>query len=112
MKVIFYKNPSGRSPVQDFIEGLPKSEYADFYEVRRGVEKWGLAFSEVEFRQLQGKLWKIKFRTKGGRYRIAYMLVEAEVMVWLHIFKKTRQKTHSNDLKTAIKRMKEVINEI
>jgi len=31
-------------------------------------------------------------------------------MIWLHAFKKTTQKTPKNDLRLAIKRMKEVLS--
>lgn len=64
----------------------------------------------VEFKQLSGKLWEIKFTSKGGKYRIAYVVVVGDKMVWLHAFKKKTQKTPKNDLEIAEKRMKEVFS--
>jgi phage-related protein len=51
----------------------------------------------------------VKFNTPSGGYRVAYVVVEADTMVWLHAFKKTTQKTPTGDLEIAEKRMKEVL---
>jgi len=109
MKVDFYFNQSGRSPVQDFISGLSKPDKARFKEVYDGVLEHGLECQRVEFRQLEGKLWEIKFTGAGGKYRIAYVLLKKDWMVWLHAFKKKTQQTPKNDLELAKKRMKEVL---
>lgn len=109
MKVSFYETASGRSPVEDFILDLPKADQARFADVFEGVEQFGLGCPRVQFRQLRGKLWEIKFNTPSGGYRIAYVAVEDELMVWLHVFKKKTQKTPQGDLEIAEKRMKEVL---
>ncbi len=109
MKVSFYETVSGRSPIEDFIEGLPKADQARFADVFDGIEKYGLGCPRVQFRQLRGKLWEVKFNSPSGGYRIAYVVVESETMVWLHAFKKRTQKTPTGDLEIAEKRMKEVL---
>ena len=108
MKVAFYKSGSGRSPVEDFIESLSKPDQARFRDVFDGVEQFGLDCPRVQFRQLQGKLWEIKFSAPAGGYRIAYVVVQRYVMVWLHAFRKTSQKTPAQDLEIAEKRLREV----
>ena len=109
MRVIFYRTASGRSPVEDFIRSLSEADRGKFYEVWEGIEAHGLHFEGVEFRHLQGKLWEIKLRAQGGGYRVAYVLVNADEMAWLHAFKKTSQKTRNTDLTLALKRMKETL---
>jgi phage-related protein len=109
MVVAFYQTSFGRSPVEDFIQGLSKAERARFADVFEGVEKHGLGCPRVQFRQLRGKLWEIKFNTPSGGFRIAYVMVEGDTMVWLHAFKKKTQKTPIEDLELAEKRMKEVL---
>lgn len=109
MKVSFYETPSGRSPIEDFIESLPKADQARFADVFDGIEKFGLGCPRVQFRQLRGKLWEIKFNAPSGGFRIAYVFVEIETMVWLHTFKKKTQKTPVTELEIAEKRMKEVL---
>ena len=51
----------------------------------------------------------IKFYSASGGYRIAYVVVETDTMVWLHAFKKKTQKTPTEDLELAEKRMKEAL---
>jgi len=110
MKVDVYKTTSGRSPVEDFIKDLSTDDQARFADVYDGIKKYGLECPRVEFKQLSGKLWEIKFTSKGGKYRIAYVVVVGDKMVWLHAFKKKTQKTPKNDLEIAEKRMKEVFS--
>ena len=109
MKIALYETASGRSPIEDFIRGLPKADQARFADVFDGIEKYGLGCPRVQFRQLRGKLWEVKFNSPSSGYRIAYVVVEAETMVWLHAFKKKTQKTPTGDLEIAEKRMKEVL---
>jgi phage-related protein len=109
VKISFYETASGRSPIEDFIENLPKADQARFAGVFDGIEKFGLGCPRVQFRQLRGKLWEVKFNSPSGGYRIAYVVVESKTMVWLHAFKKKTQKTPGSDLEIAEKRMKEVL---
>ncbi len=95
--------------MEDRIADLPKADRARFADVFEGVEKYGLGCPRVQFRQLRGKLWEIKFNSASGGYRIAYVVVETDTMVWLHAFKKKTQKTPTEDLELAEKRMKEVL---
>ena len=109
MNVELYKSAKGRSPIEDFISDLPKADQARFTDVFEGIEKHGLDCPRVQFKPLRGKLWEIKFNAPSGGFRIAYVLVETNTMTWLHVFKKTTQKTPINDLDIAEKRMKEVL---
>lgn len=109
MKISFYTTNSGRSPVEDFIRSLPKSDQARFLDVYEGIEEFGLNCPRVQFRQLSGKLWEIKFSAPSGGFRIAYAVVDKDQMIWLHAFRKTTQKTPAADLKIAEKRMGEVL---
>lgn len=110
MRVNFYELSSGRSPVEDFIEDLSKSDQARFAEVIVGLTEFGLAYGRVQFKPLRGKLWEIKFSAAGGGYRMAYVLVRSDEMVILHAFRKSTQKTPLRDLELAEKRMKEVLD--
>ncbi len=109
MQIAFYQSSAGRSPVEDFIRGLPKADQARFADVFKGIREYGLECPRVTFKPLRGKLWEIKFQAKGGGYRIAYVLIRKDQMLWLHVFKKTSQKTPTGDLAIAEKRLMEVL---
>ena len=108
MKIDFYLTSSGRNVIDEFVRGLTPQDQGRFVDVYRGIQAQGLQCPTVQFRQLQGKLWEIKYSAPGGKYRIAYVLMEDDRMVWLHMFKKKTQKTPQNDLDLAIRRMEEV----
>lgn len=110
MRIQLYKALSGRSPVEDFIRGLSIKDQGRFSDVFDGIRKYGFDCPRVKFRHLAGKLWEIKFKGEGGGFRIAYFLVEKDRMVWLHVFRKTTQRTPRNDLELAEKRMAEVLS--
>jgi phage-related protein len=109
MKVAFYKLSSGRNPVTSFIDGLSKEDQAKFVRVIEGIETQGFQCPGVKFKRLIGKLWEIKFGGEGGSYRVAYVVIEGPLMLWIHAFKKTSQKTPQKELDIALKRMKEIL---
>ncbi len=64
------------------------------------------------FQECRLPYWRQQGSAKGrpgGGFRIAYVIVEADIMVWLHAFKKKTQKTPTCNLEIAEKRMKEVL---
>jgi phage-related protein len=69
----------------------------------------GLSASRVIFKPLEGKLWEIKFNSPTSGYRVLYVMLEKDLMVWLHAFCKKTQKTPKQELDLARKRLKEVL---
>lgn len=110
MRIYFYETSGGNSPIKRFIDGLPKGDQARFLEVIDEIEANGLNATRVLFKPIEGKLWEIKFRSVHSGYRIFYILLEKDLMVWLHAFSKKSQKTPTRELDLARKRMKEVLS--
>jgi phage-related protein len=110
MKIYLYETASGNSPVKKFIDKLSKRDQARFLEVFEEVEEYGLNAIRAIFKPIEGKLWEIKFKSETKGYRILYVLLEKDMMVWLHTFAKKTQKTPAKELKVARKRMKEVLS--
>ena len=110
MIVHFYCTPSGRSPIEEFIQDLPKVDRAKCLEVIAGLETYGLNYPRAQLKPLRGKIWEIKFQTQGGGYRILYVMLSGDEMVLLHVFKKASQKTPPKELELAEKRLKEVLS--
>ena len=109
MKIYLYETDSGNSPIKKFIDKLPESDQARFIEVFEEVEESGLGAVRVIFKPIEGKLWEIKFRAPTAGYRVLYVLVEQDMMIWLHAFSKKTQKTPVKELKVARKRLKDVL---
>lgn len=109
MEVSFYRTSSGRNVIDEYVSRLPARDQARFIDVHKGLKERGLGCPRVTFRQLAGKLWEIKYAAPGGGFRIAYVMVQSNRMVMLHIFKKTTRKTPKTDLDLGLRRMKEVM---
>ena len=109
MKVYFYETPSGNCPIKRFIDKLPEIDQARFLEVLDEIERCGLEAGRVIFKPIDGKLWEIKFRARTKGYRILYVLLRKDEMIWLHAFTKKTQKTPKVEIKTAYKRLKEIL---
>ncbi|MHB8482968.1 MAG: type II toxin-antitoxin system RelE/ParE family toxin [Nitrospiria bacterium] len=109
MNIYFYETPGGNSPIKKFIDDLPDTDQARFFEVIDEIETNGFGAARVVFKPIEGKLWEIKFGSARSGYRVFYLMIEKELMVWLHAFSKKSQKTPHRELDLARKRMKEVL---
>lgn len=108
MRITFYETASGRWPVEDYLRTLERPERARVTEALQNVQRFGFE-AQVQFRQVRGKLWEIRIRTKEA-HRVFYVMVSREEMVLLHAYHKKTQKAPSREIETAERRMKEVLH--
>ncbi len=97
-------------PVKESINALPVAEQADILARLKGIEEYGFNYSRVQFKQVKGKLWEIKYKFKN-QHRILYCMQSSELMILLHYVKKKTQKLETNDREISEKRMMEALNE-
>ena len=97
-------------PVRDDINKLPMDEQADLLVRLDGIQKYGFDYSRVQFKQIKGKLWEIKYKYKN-QHRVLYCMKNAELMVLLHYIKKKTQKLDIKERDIGERRMMEVLNE-
>lgn len=71
MKIIHFKQPSGREPVRDYILSLPKKYAAQVVAALEDVEENGLEGTVVVLKPIEGKLWEIKLPD----HRIFYVVI-------------------------------------
>lgn len=109
MRIYFFENQNKKSPIKKFIDRLPLADQARFFEVIDEIEKYGLSGSRIIFKPIEGKLWEVKFNSATSSYRVLYVMIEKDLMAWLHAFSKKTQKTSKLDLDVARKRMKEIL---
>jgi phage-related protein len=110
MKVVFYKKDSGREPVKENIFDLEKNEISEIFGILEDVENNGFNSTRCEFKQIEGKLWEIKIKLPRIGYRIFYTIIQIDIMILLHSYKKQSQKAPRKELDVAFKRFKDVIN--
>lgn len=110
MRIVFYKKESGREPVKDNIFELQKNEIAEILGILQDIGNNDFNATRCEFRQIDGKLWEIKIKLLNTGYRIFYTIIEMDLMILLHSYKKQSQKAPKNELEIALKRLKDVVN--
>jgi phage-related protein len=108
LNIYFYQKISGRIPVKEFLESLPKQDEARISYDLLLLKNKGLKVCGLSLRHISGKLWEIKFKLSSG-YRIFYCMVE-ENLYLLHAYKKQSQKAPGKEITIALKRMKELLS--
>jgi phage-related protein len=103
----FYRTEAGGAPVLDWLRGLDKDD-------RRAI---GLDLMRVQFgwpigrplvRNLKDGLWEVRSSLPSQRIARLILCFHEEMLVVLHGFIKKTQKTPTDDLALAKRRMKEV----
>ena len=104
---LFYESASGNQPVREWILAL---SVEDRKLVGRDIQKveFGWPLGMPYCRSLGNGLWEVRSDLTGGKIARVIFAVAGERMVLLHGFLKKTQKTSTQDLQLALKRMKEV----
>jgi phage-related protein len=106
LEVRFYATDQGREPVRDWLKSLPPDARKAIGEDLKTVQfGWPLGMPLV--RKMDPGLWEVRSTIDAGIARILFTTV-GPVMVLLHGFVKKTGKTPMDDLKLALRRMKEV----
>lgn len=107
-QAIFYRDESGREPVDDFIEGLPSKRAAkidEFIEEHLNGQK--AAEPPPPFpisSQIEGELRELRVRFGKTRYLMLYQRSE-NLIVLLHAFEKNPGAVSAADIELAKRRM-------
>ena len=108
LPAFFYESALGNRPVREWILEL---SLEDRKLVGRDIQKveFGWPLGMPYCRSLGNGLWEVRSDLTDGKIARVIFCVVRERMVLLHSFVKKTQKTPAQDLKLALKRMKEVV---
>ena len=105
MKIHDYHTNGGKNLIKDYLHDLPKEERTEGYRIRHNIIMYGMeAFPLLDTRQLQGKLWEIKFSDN----RIMYVIADSDNVFFLHACKKQKDKAEKFELGKALDRASEL----
>ena len=103
MKIVDYTTKGGKNLILSYIEKLPNELKIKVLKLRKEIEENDYRIFEIlDTKKLLGKLYEIRVSNQ----RIAYVVVDKEVVYFVHIFKKQKNKTEKDDLNIAIERVK------
>lgn len=107
MNVYTFTTSGGKDIIRKYLDTLSHEESAEGYYIIERLEYEGIPFLQsLNTRQLDGKLWEIKFRRHN---RIMYILIDKDSIYLLHACKKQKGKAEKFELETAKKRSREII---
>ena len=104
MRIHDYITAGGKNVIKEYLHNLPANERTHGYKIRHKIILDGLkAFEGLDTRQLNSKLWEIKF----SQNRIMYVIADGENVHFLHACKKQKGKAEKFELETAVSRARE-----
>ena len=91
------------------LDALAQDARQRFLRISELIEEHGLsAMHEPHVKHLEGKLWEMRMKGRGGVARAIYVTARGERVVVVHAFIKKTQKTPRSALEIARTRAKEV----
>jgi phage-related protein len=106
-QIHFYEDHRGKSPVLDFINDISPMDRARVNNGLRLLEEFGIDLGMPHARRIEGRLWELR---PGGN-RLFYFLYTERRFVILHGFRKQSMKTPEKEIATALRRMKEILED-
>lgn len=107
-QIEYYKNKRGDEIVREFIDGLPVETRIKVRGTLKLLEEYGILIEAPHTKKIIGtSLWEL--RTLGeSSVRIFYIAKINRTFWLLHGFIKKSQKTPESEIKTALKRLREL----
>jgi phage-related protein len=110
MKIRYYQTPGGRSPVEDFLLGLPEAtrlEVADAIVLLESGQTLEMPLNR-NLASIRPGLHELRFRDKAGQVRVIYYLKKGDAVYLIHAFRKKTQTIPRRELDIIHKRLKEI----
>ena len=96
--------------VAEELDALPADMRARLEHIVRLIQEFGLdRVREPHVKHLEGLLWEMRLKGRGGIARAIYLTASGRRIVIVRAFRKKTQKTPRREIELALKRAKEVI---
>ena len=104
----YFREASGRSPVESFIDALSTEEKVDTMVGIDMLRSHGVALGRPWVAPLRKGLWELRIRTRR-QIRILYFLGTARAFVLLHAFVKKTRAVPDSEIQIATRRMRQYL---
>jgi len=106
-KIDYYDTPSGRKPVEDFIERLADKPRSRVYNTLELLEEFGTRLTLPHAKKVTGtQLWELRVLGEKS-LRFFYVAKVGRAFLLLHGFVKKRRKIPKKEIKIALEGLKE-----
>ena len=107
-RIVYFKERSGRSPIEEFINKLERDEQVEVAVAIDMLRTHGIALRRPWVGSLGKSLWELRIRT-GRQIRILYFLHTGRAFVLLHAFVKKTREVPQTEVAIANRRMNEYL---
>ncbi|MCI5130634.1 MAG: type II toxin-antitoxin system RelE/ParE family toxin [Candidatus Electrothrix sp. EH2] len=109
-QIIFFRNQSGKSPVENFLHSLTPQQKKKAAFVLALIEELPVVPKEY-FKKLKGcdDLWEVGIKSGNNSFRLLGFFDGTELIVLNHAFAKKTQKTPKKEILVAEQRKKEYL---
>lgn len=109
-KIILYKSPQGKIPVNEFILSLELKAQSKIYNAIELLKAFGISVGSPHIKKLTGThLWELRI-LGADSIRIIYVAITGKIFLLLHGFKKKKDKTPPKEIKIAEDRFNEFLS--
>lgn len=107
-QIEYYKNQRGDEVVREFVNNLSPATKSKVIDTLDLLEQFGIQIGQPHSKKVRGTpLWELRILGESS-VRIFYVAKINKTFWLLHGFIKKSQKTPENEIKTALKRYKEL----
>lgn len=107
-EVFYYQTERGESPIEGFLNSLPRKAKAKCIAYMDLLEEMGYDLPRSVIAKVRGDIWELRPEWGGTEYRFLYFGMIGQRFVILHALKKKRQKLRPADIELAEARMADV----
>ncbi|MFA5196316.1 MAG: type II toxin-antitoxin system RelE/ParE family toxin [Candidatus Omnitrophota bacterium] len=106
LEVRFFRTETGNEPVREWLKSLPKEDRKLIgVDIKTIQEGWPVGMPLAK--KICNGIWEVRTNLENRISRVLFTLSEGKVIL-LHGFIKKTEKTQSDDLDLAAKRMKQL----
>lgn len=106
--VLFYEKPSGKRPIEEFLDALPEKTKAKIVSYIAAFQQHGFKLSKSYLEKIDDNIWALRPEYNNHEYRLFFCRTEKETVVIVHAVNKKTQRLASNDWNLAKRRRDEL----
>lgn len=107
-EVLYYVTRRGESPIDAFLNRLPRKARAKCISYIDMLEEFGQGLPRSFIAKVRGDLWELRPEWSGTEYRFFYFTLIRGKFVILHAVTKKTQRLKKKDIQLAESRMREI----
>ncbi len=106
----YFGTGQGRSPVEEFIDGIEGTAQRKFIYKRSLLEGLGPRLPEPHAKSLGGGVFELRFSGRDSDFRVLYFF-DGDKVIFTNAFKKKTQKAPRNEIELAVNRRRLYLRE-